>query len=191
MDWLKNRKWLGFLLAMALWPAWAPAAEFSGQTLTRVRGVSVPGLIYVKDGKLRQEFNDEKGRTITILRTDKKVVWVILPGKGTYMEEPLQSQWPGQFIQIPPEAKGKKRLLGKEKLAGYDTEKYEVVVTAKTGLEKQTFWVASKLGMPIKVEIPSRKFSMEYRNIEERKVADRLFEIPQGNIKVTKPPLEP
>ncbi|MDD2903571.1 MAG: hypothetical protein PHU44_14190, partial [Syntrophales bacterium] len=111
-----------------------------------------------------------------------------LPWERTYMEEPLKSTWPGQFIQIPGDAK-RKRLVGSERVLGYDAQKYQVAVPAKGGLEMQTFWVAIKLGLPIKVAIPSRSFSMEYRNISERSLADRLFEIPQGYKKVTKPPL--
>ncbi|MDD2903793.1 MAG: hypothetical protein PHU44_15310, partial [Syntrophales bacterium] len=122
---LKNKKWLWLLLALALRPVPARPAEFAGQTLTRVRGVSVPGRIFVKDKKLRQEFSDEKGQTITILRLDKKVVWVILPWERTYMEEPLKSTWPGQFIQIPGDAK-RKRLVGSERVLGYDAQKYQV-----------------------------------------------------------------
>lgn len=187
---LKNKKWLWLLLALALRPVPAKPAEFAGQTLTRVRGVNVLGRIFVKDKKLRQELNDEKGQTITILRLDKKVVWVILPWERTYMEEPLKSTWPGQFIQIPLDAK-RKRLVGNERVLGYDAQKYEVLVPVKRGLEKQTFWVAAKLGVPIKVVIPSRNFSMEYRNISERGIADRLFEIPKGYKKANKPVLYP
>jgi outer membrane lipoprotein-sorting protein len=190
MHWLKSPKWLWLLLAAALWPALAPAAEFSGQTFTREWEVTVPGRIFVKDGKLRQEFIDEKGHTITILRPDKKLIWVILPLERIYMEVPLKPQWPGQFIQIPPEAK-QKRLVGNERVLGYDAEKYEVSVSGREGLERQTYWVAAKLGMPIKMEIPARKFSMEYRNIKEGPVADRLFEIPPGYQKATTPALEP
>jgi hypothetical protein len=41
------------------------------------------------------------------------------------------------------------------------------------------------------MEIPARKFLMEYRNITERSLADRLFEIPPGYKKVSIPALEP
>jgi hypothetical protein len=190
MQRLKTKSWLWLLLALALRPVPARGAEFAGQTLTRVREVSVPGRIFVKGDKLRQEFSDAKGQTITILRLDKKLVWVILPWERIYMEESLKSTWPGQFIQIPPDAK-QKRLVGNERVLGYDAQKYEVAVPAKVGLEKQTFWVATKLGLPIKVAIPSRNFSMEYRNISERNLPDRLFEVPPTYKKVTKPALEP
>ena len=190
MHHLKTKNWLWLLLVLALRPVPARPAEFAGQTLTRVREVSVPGRIFVKDGKLRQEFSDEKGQTVTILRLDKKLVWVLLPWERIYMEVPLKPTWPGQFIQIPPDAR-QKRLVGSERVSGYDTQKYEVAVAAKEGLEKQNFWVAPKLGTPIKVVIPSRNFSMEYRNISERSLVDSLFEIHPGYQKVTKPALEP
>lgn len=190
MRWFIKGKCRWLLLALVLWPAAAPAAEFAAQMLTRVRQAVVPGRIFVKGGKMRQEFNDAEGQTITILRPDKKLVWVLLPRDRVYMEVPLKPRWPGQFIQIPPDAK-QKRLVGSERVSGYDAEKYEVAVAAREGLERQIFWVPAKLGVPIKVEVPARNFSSEYKDIKEGPVADRLFEIPPGYEKVTKPALEP
>ena len=181
-------RWL-LLVALALWPAAAPAAEFSGQMLTRVRETTVPGRIFVKDGKLRQEFIDDKGQTITILRPDKKLIWVILPLERVYMEVPMKPKWPGQFIQIPPDAR-QKRPVGSERVNGYDAEKFEVTVSSREGLERQLYWVPAKLGVPIKVEVPARKFSSEYKDIKEGGVADRLFEIPPGFEKVSTPALD-
>jgi len=188
---LKRGSLLLVIITLAGWlgAGLAQAGEFSALTLTREREATVPGKIYVKDAKMRQEFSDEEGRTITILRPDKKVIWVILPQSRIYMEVPLKAGWPGQFLQIPPNAR-EKRLVGNERLSGYDTQKYEVSVPARGGLEKQTFWVAAKLGMPIKVVVPARKFSIEYKNIKEGGVADRLFELPPGYQKSTKPALE-
>jgi hypothetical protein len=189
MPWPKKRKCRWLLLALVLWPAAAPAAQFSALMLTRLRQETVLGRIFVKDGKMRQEFNDAEGQTITILRPDKKLVWVLLPRNRVYMEVPLKPRWPGQFIQIPPDAR-QKRLVGSERLAGYDAQKYEVAVPARTGLEKQIFWVPAKLGVPIKMEVPARQFSSEYKSIHEGAVADRLFEIPPGYQKVNKPALD-
>jgi hypothetical protein len=176
---------LAVLLAMLFLPHLAPGVEFSAQMLTKDRDAVVPGRIYVKDGKMRQEFLDAGGQSITILRQDKKVVWVIIPGDRTYYEEPLRFTWPGQFLQIPPLALQKRRV-GQENIAGYDTEKYEVTLRGKDGLIKQTFWLAPRLGVPIKMA-GEKNFSVEYRNIREGGVADRLFELPQGYQKLTKP----
>jgi hypothetical protein len=166
------------LLILAV-PGAAWGAEFSASMLVKDDAKIMPGKIQVSDGKMRQEFTDERGQTITIVRPDLKVVWVILPGQGTYMEMPLTTRLPGQFIQIPPQASGK-RLVGQERLNGYDTEKYEVSVPVGRGLEKQTYWVAAKLGLPIKMECRERQFSLEYKSIREEKVPDRQFNLPPG-----------
>ena len=173
--------WLGFwgLLLVLTVPGVARGAEFSALMLVKDDAKIMPGKIYVSDGKMRQEFVDEGGQTITIVRPDQKVVWVILPRQRSYMEMPLTTKLPGQFIQIPPQAVGK-RLVGQERLNGYDAEKYEVSVPVGRGLEKQTYWVAAKLGLPIKMECRERQFSLEYKSIREEKVPDRLFNLPPG-----------
>jgi hypothetical protein len=179
-------KWLGFwgLMLILTAPGVAWGAEFSASMMVKDDAKIMPGKIQVSDGKLRQEFADERGQTITIVRPDLKVVWVILPRQGSYMEIPLTTKLPGQFIQIPPQAL-QKRLVGQERLNGYDTEKYEVSVPVGRGLEKQTYWVAVKLGLPIKMECRERQFSLEYKSIREEKVPDRLFALPPGLQKLT------
>ena len=174
-------QWLGFwgLLLILTVPGVAWGAEFSASMLVKDDAKIMPGKIQVSNGKLRQEFTDERGQTITIVRPDLKVVWVILPLQGSYMEMPLTTKLPGQFIQIPPQAVGK-RLVGQERLNGYDTEKYEVSVPVGRGLEKQTYWVAAKLGLPIKMECRERQFSLEYQSIREEKVPDQRFNLPPG-----------
>jgi hypothetical protein len=174
-------QWLGFwgLLLILTVPGAAWGAEFSASMLVKDDAKIMPGKIQVSNGKLRQEFTDERGRTITIVRPDLKVVWVILPLQGSYMEMPLTIKLPGQFIQIPPQAVGK-RPVGQERLNGYDTEKVEVSVPVGRGMEKQTYWVAAKLGLPIKMECRERQFSLEYKSIREEKVPDRQFNLPPG-----------
>jgi hypothetical protein len=169
---------LGLLLILMV-PGVAWGAEFSASMLVKDDAKIMPGKIQVSNGKLRQEFTDERGQTITIVRPDLKVVWVILPLQGSYMEMPLTTKLPGQFIQIPPGAVGK-RLVGHERLDGYDTEKYEVSVPIGHRQEKQTYWVATKLGLPIKMECRERQFSLEYQSIREEKVPDQRFNLPPG-----------
>jgi hypothetical protein len=169
----------GLLLLILAVPGGAWGSEFSASMMVKDDAKIMPGKIQVSNGKLRQEFADERGQTITIVRPDLKVVWVILPLQRSYMEIPLTTKLPGQFIQIPPQALSK-RLVGQERLDGYDTEKYEVSVPAGRGLEKQTYWVAAKLGLPIKMECRERRFSLEYKSIREEKVPDQRFNLPPG-----------
>jgi hypothetical protein len=168
-----------WLLLVLMVPGVAWGAEFSATMMVKDAAKVMPGKIYVQDGKMRQEFLDERGQTITIVRPDLKVVYVILPLQGTYIELPLTHKLPGQFLQIPPRALSKRRV-GQERVNGYDTEKYEVSVPVGRSLEKQTYWVAPKLGLPIKMECRERQFSLEYQSIKEEKVPDRRFALPPG-----------
>jgi hypothetical protein len=161
-----------------------PKAEFSAIMLVKDGGREMPGKIYVHDGKMRQEFIDERGRTVTIVRPDKKLIWIVMPLKGVYMEMPLKRELPGQFIQIPPQAL-QKRPLGRDEVNGYLTDKFQVMVPVGRQREIQTYWVATKLGLPIKMECRTRHFGLEYQCIREAKVPDRLFDLPAGVKKVT------
>jgi hypothetical protein len=186
MRWQPWKRNLVLCLALLLLPSAVWAAEFSAQMLVKDGDKVMPGKIYVENGLLRQEFNDERGQTITVVRPDKKVVWVILPRERTYMELPLKARLPGQFIQMPPDAV-QKRPLGKETINGYETEKYQVSVHSGEGLEFQNIWVAPKLGMPVKLVVERRHFSVEYRDIREGKQAARRFELPAGYQKLASP----
>lgn len=161
----------------------AIAAQFSASMMIKDGGKLIPGKIFVQDGKMRQEFNDAEGRTITIVRPKLKVIWIILPGERAYTELPLRGKLPGQFIQIPPDALNK-RLVGKDTVQGYETEKYEVTLRRGSGQERQTVWLAAKLNAPVKMISKEGNFSIEYRGIKEEPQPDHLFELPPGYKKV-------
>jgi hypothetical protein len=171
--------WLLILALLLALSSAAAAAQFSAQMLIRDGEKLLPARIFVQDGKMRQEFSDAEGQTVTIVRPDKKVVWILLPWDRAYTELPFRGKLPGQFIQIPPDAISK-RLVGKETVNGYEAEKYEVTVRSRGGLEQQTIWLAPKLGTPVKMIVKERNFSVEYQSIKEVAQADRLFEVPPG-----------
>jgi outer membrane lipoprotein-sorting protein len=183
---LYKRVWWFILPALLLLAGPAAAAQFSALMMVKDGDKTLPAKIFVQDGKMRQEFNDEEGQTVTIVRPDRKVVWIIIPRKRAYLEMPLKRQLPGQFIQIPPDAVTK-RLVGKETVNGYETEKYEVGVRVGGGLEKQTVWLATKLGTPVKMVSIERRFSLEYKSIKEAPQPERLFNLPPGYQKLKSP----
>lgn len=168
------------LLPMIAAPFEAWGAEFSAKMVLTQQGQNMPGRIYVKDKKMRQEFLDDRGHTVTIVRRDKNRLWVILPMENTYVDMPLGLHLPGQFLQIPPEAVSK-RQVGLEEVGGYQAERIEVTLQGgPAGITRQTFWVAQKLGLPIKTVSQDRQYAIEYRDIKETKLEDRLFEVPPG-----------
>ena len=179
--WRKTSKWLlpWLLLALAA-PLSVSGAEFSAMMVLKQKGRVMPGKIYIKDGKMRQDFLDERGHTITIVRRDKRRIWIIMPWEKTYVEMPLGFHLPGQFMQIPPEAVSRRRVCTEE-ISGYQVDRIEVIVP---GGSRQTYWVAPKLGVPIKTVCPEGQYSVEYSNIRERQLEDRLFEVPPDCQKV-------
>jgi hypothetical protein len=187
---LGRRNWVFMLPLFLLLAGSAAAAQFSALMTIKDGSKVVPGKIYVQDGKMRQEFSDAEGQTITIVRPDKKAIWFIMPWERTYLEMPLKKKLPGQFIQIPNEAMSK-HLVGQETVAGYEAEKYQVMVRGGGGPEIQMIWVATKLGTPVKMTSKERNFSMEYQSIKEGPQADRLFDLPPGYKKLAGPGLPP
>jgi hypothetical protein len=183
---MKKSYWLQLPLLLMLSGSVA-AVEFTAQMVVKDGDKTMPGKICVQNGKMRQEFIDAEGRTVTIVRPDKKLIYVVMPLDRTYVEIPLLTKLPGQFIQIPPES-GTKRKVGTETINGYETDKYEVMVRmGDEGAAKHTFWVAPKLGVPIKVECKERKFCIEYKNIKEGGMTALLFDPPKGYQKTPKP----
>jgi outer membrane lipoprotein-sorting protein len=179
--------WLFWLLLILVAPRVAQGAEFSAQMILKDGPKIMPGRIYVKDGKMRQEFSDEDGQTITIIRPDKKVMWVVIPQERTYVELPFRGKLPGQFPQIPLDAVTK-RKVGTEMINGYLADRYEVTTRGGArGVTRQTVWVAQKLDTPVKMVSPDARLSLEYKNIREGEVADRFFEPPPGYKKTTQP----
>lgn len=176
--------------ALLGWSFSGEAAEFSARLLLKEAGRTMPGKIYVKGDKLRQEFLDEQGHTVTIVRRDRRLIWVLLPWERTYVELPLGLNLPGQFLQIPKDAVSQRRM-GTEELSGYEVDRIDVTIRGGDGVMRQTYWVAKKLGLPIKTVCPERQFSVEYTDIREGRQEDRLFEIPPGFRKVTGPLITP
>ena len=187
---LGQRSWVFMLPLFLLLAGSAAAAQFSALMIIKDGSKVVPGKIYVQDGKMRQEFSDAEGQTITIVRPDKKAIWFIMPRERAYVEMPLKKKLPGQFIQIPAEALSK-RLVGKETMDGYEAEKYQVMVRGGGGPEIQLIWVATKLGTPVKLTSKEGNFSVEYKSIKEGPQADRLFDLPPGYKKLVFPDLPP
>jgi len=181
---LAKKGWLVLLPLLLMLGGSAAAAQFSAQMLIKDGDKLIPGKIYQQDGKLRQEFNDDIGRTVTIVRPDKQVVWVILPMERAYLEMPLTRKLPGQFIQIPGNAVGK-RQVGKEQVNGYEAEKYQFSVWSRRGLEKQTVWVSTKLGAPVKLVCDQTRYCVEYQSIREGVQSNYLFEVPPGYKKLS------
>ena len=171
--------WLGVGLAQA--------AEFSATVISKAGSQETHGKMYFQGQKMRQEFASPQGTSITIIRPDKQVVWVIMPGQKMYMEMPFDKSQTGKAVMRMPEDKAQMKLLGTEKVNGYETEKYEAVIKNNGKTEKSYIWLSKKLGVPIKMTGENGEFSMEYKNIKEGNIPATVFEVPAGYQKMSMP----
>jgi len=164
----------------------AQAAEFSAVVVTKSHDQERQGKIYVKGDKIRREFSTPNGNMVTIIRGDKKVMWMLMPGQQVYREMPFNKEVMNRTLNLPSEQVTKK-LVGTETLNGYATDKYETSVKTGTGEIKGTMWIAKKLEVPLKMETAEPPFVQEYKDIKEGGVDDAVFEIPPGYEKLAMP----
>jgi hypothetical protein len=172
-----------FLLAAGL----AQAAEFTATLVTKAGGKEIPGKVYVKDNKMRNEVEVAGMASVHILRPDKKVVWIIMPQQKAYMEMPFNKEAQQKLLPLTEEQKAKMKKVGTETVNGYACDKYETSLSHQ-GKAMQVFtWLATDLNLPIKIMSADGAFAMEYQDIKPGAVADTMFEVPQGYQKMKLP----
>jgi outer membrane lipoprotein-sorting protein len=172
-----------FLLSASL----AHGAEFSAKVITKAGGMEIPGKMYVKGEKARNEVQMAGHPSVQIMRPDKKVVWVIMPQQKAYMEMSFTKEHEQKMLNISEQAKAKMKKVGTETVNGYECDKYETTMGPEGKSPKQFIWIAPKLGVPIKMVTADGSFSMEYKDIKPEKLEDSLFELPQGYHKMKIP----
>jgi len=176
---------LGTVLLLAA--SLVQAAEFTATMVTKAGGVEIPGKIYVKENKVRNEVQAGGQTSIHILRPDKKVVWIIMPQQKAYVEMPITHTAQQKMLPLTEDQKAKMKKVGTETINGYTCDKYETTMSHQ-GKPMQVFtWVATDLGVPIKIVSEDGSFSMEYKDIKPGQVADSLFDVPQDYKKMQLP----
>lgn len=166
----------------------ARAAEFTSTLIFKSDGQEMHGKIFLKGQKIRQELGDEGEFQVSIVRPDRKVVWILMPEEKMYMEMPFTEEAQKKFmLRKPDESQAGMRHMGTETVNGFECDKYELSPDQEGQPAKEYVWVAKKLGVPIKYV--SGESSMEYRDIKLGGVADSAFELPQGYKKMEMPPM--
>ncbi len=164
------------------------AAEFSADYIHKMGEEAITGKVYVKEDKVRQEMVKEGKKAVMIIRMDKGVVWHFMPKERMYMEMPSVK---GHYTVVDKELEkvATKKHLGREKVNGWDCDKYKIIYHDKsmgTGIH----WISKKLNYPIKFEMKGASgFTVltQYKNIKEQKLPDSLFEIPADYKKMSMP----
>lgn len=174
-----------FMVTLFLFPAMAAAFGFSADVVSGDGKEVMSGKIYISDDKMRTEFSE----MISIVRVDKKVVWMLMPEEKMYMETVFQMSPKHQIPKAEASPDEVERVfIGKETVNGYATDKYRVTVKGhKEG--SHYVWISTDLGLPLPVKSAALDGSwwQEYRNIKVGSPNASLFEIPSGYQKVDMP----
>lgn len=160
----------------------ASAAQFSADLVEKSGMPGFASHIYVKDGLIRREIRNPNGAEAVIYRLDKNLMWILQVQDKTYVQTDFSkpTAWMSADFYEGVKDVASKKLLGTEKVAGYDCDKYLIFFTDKNK-GKITQWISKKLNFPLKVRVwtPRSDMTLVYSNIQEKKLPDRLFELPQ------------
>jgi outer membrane lipoprotein-sorting protein len=166
------------------------AADFSADMYLGTKSMLKRGTIYTTGDKLRFVQGTGANLTVSIVRLDKHVAWMLDPKTKTYVEMPLpkgaQSN-PRSDEMFRKNATSKR--LGVQSVSGYSCDKTSYV---SRGNSKQTAvrYYSKKLDWPIKTQMTNpdgQSITQELRNIRVAKQPASLFQIPKGYRKVTPP----
>jgi len=178
----EQKKFFGVLVSLILFlsAGLVQAAEFTATLVTKAGDREIPGKIYVKGEKIRNEIQAAGHTGIHIIRPDKELMWIIIPQQKAYMEMPLTQEAQQKTLALTEKQKAQMKKIGTETVNNFACEKYETTMSHHGKSTKFYVWVAPELGVPIKMVAQDGSFSTEMKDIKTGEVAASLFEPPQG-----------
>ena len=180
----KALQFFSLLVCFVLFSTVVFAFELTTDFVSTYDGQTTTSKMYMKDTKVRVESAGQP--FYSIIRSDKKVMWMVSPAEKTYMEMPFdQSRAPKTDEKFKGEIS--RRLLGKETIDRHPTEKYEVVYNENGKDIKVYQWIAKDINnFPIKLMAVDGSWMVEYKNIKTS-APDNVFEVPAGYTKTSMP----
>ncbi len=161
---------------------------FSADLITTTGKETHMAKFYATEKAIRMEGEEKGKKAISILRTDRNVMWVLMPDQKMYMEMSLN---PGKsFAEAARESEAKieRESLGTEQVGPYHCEKHLVRVTYKGKVYSGLQWAAKELdGFVVKMMDEKTKATTEYQNVRLGPQDPSLFEIPPGYKKLGMP----
>ncbi len=171
-----------------------PKVEYSADRVMETEEMTIKGKVYHAPQKDRSEMSMEGMTQVSIMRRDKKVMWILMPAQKAYMEHAMGKPNPKEQEQ-PDDMDYEMTKVGEEKLEGLNTTKYKIVAKSKDGTKMGGFmWMAHKEGIMVKMDAiaategkEKRRMKMSLQNIKIGKQDSSLFEIPSGFSRMNMP----
>ncbi len=176
--------WLAVIMLAWAAPSWA--AEFQAQVVTRSSLGEITGRVYYQGENIRQESSLAGVSTVAILRGREKKLWVLVPGRRSYVEMPFTEEGVPGLLTLPKSGT-ERRFLGEETVQGFRCDMYASSISFQGQKMPQTVWVAKELKVPIKMVSADGSLSSELRDIQVKKLDPALFSLPAGYEKLAFP----
>jgi hypothetical protein len=153
------------------------ALEFSADQITNTNGHSRKANIYYRDDRWRLEHHDLNPVNVTIVRKDKRVMWLLLSRMRHFKTVPYD---PEQEPKVHEKLDGEvnREPIGTETLDGHPTTLYQVTVRDANREDVYYQWLATDIHFPLKLARKDGSWQVEYRHVKLRPVSDFLFQLP-------------
>ncbi|MFT3830614.1 MAG: DUF4412 domain-containing protein [Opitutaceae bacterium] len=149
---------------MADWPK-----AYSVETVTTVAGTTSATKLFVDGDKMRTEMDANGMQMISIIRTDKKVSYTLMPAQKMVMENPIPDV--PAAAQAAPEPTWEK--VGSANVNGVACTEYKVT----TGADVAHYFLN---GDNLLVRLATKDMTMDYKNFKAGAQDAALFEVPAG-----------
>jgi len=132
-------------------------------------------------GKERVEMDMGGMQMVTIVRPDKKVMWMLMPMQRMYQEMDMNSAARQDYTGVPDDVQISE--MGSETVDGMPTTKYKMILKDKSA---GGFVWLNKDNIPVKMDLLSKdggektRVKVTLKNIKVGKQDPALFELPAG-----------
>jgi len=188
---------LAILFPVTLWAAdktfQEPDVEYSADEHMETEDFAMQAKVYHAPGKERREQDMSGMRQIMIMRSDKGVVWMLMPEQKMYMEMKMKMDQGKKDASDIKDYKIEYTVVGEEIVNGMNTTKSKVIMTDKKDNKFSGFMWVSKEGIMVKMDTVSKveganmRVKMERMNIKIQRQDSQLFEVPSGYNKMSMP----
>jgi hypothetical protein len=155
----------------------ADALEFTADQVTKINGRTQKSTIYYRDNMWRIEHHSMGPVNVSIVRKDKKVVWLLLSRMKHFKTMPYSA---AQDPQVSERLEGEvsREEIGTETREKHPTTLYEVTVKQGERTEVYYQWLATDIHFPMKLAKKDGSWIVEYQHVKLRPVIDYLFQLP-------------
>lgn len=158
-----------------------PSVEYSADRLIETDAGSFTGKVYSAQNKERSETAMQGMQTVTILRRDRQLGWMLMPAQKMYQEMDFsQAQ---KQAGAAPQDQVEITEVGAESIEGFAATKYKMLM--KDGSAGGFIWITQE-GIPVKMDLLSKsggektRITMTLKNLQIGAQDPQLFELPAG-----------